>query len=170
MALVVEDGTGLSSAESYVTVADFASYHAARGKPDLDDDDEAAEAALRRATAYIDGRYRARWPGYRTHGRSQALAWPRRAVIDGEGNAVADDEVPSELIAATCEAAARELASPGALLPDSDGTRIVSETVGPISTTWADDGYRSLPEIPVIDRLVANLLTGSGSTKFAMRA
>lgn len=169
MALTVEDGTGLAGADAYVDVATLVAYATARGVT-LTGDTAAREAAIRRGTRGIDLRFAGRWAGVPKKPRDQALAWPRLYAYDSDGAWIDSATVPREVKDAACEAAIRELASPNSLLPDSDGSRIVSETVGPISTTWADDGYRSPPELPAIDRLVANLLTGSGRTKFAMRA
>lgn len=118
MALVVENGTGLAGAEAYVSVADAATYLAARG-----DTTWAAaatadkEAALRRATAAIDGRYGQQFPGTRLRNRLQALEWPRADADDVENYPIAADAVPVEVKNATCEAALVELGTPGAMMP-----------------------------------------------------
>lgn len=84
MALIVEDGTGKSDAESLASVAEADAYHTSRGNlPWINDPDmtEAAkEQALRRASDYIMQVYRLRWDGTRTSS-SQALDWPRAFVI-----------------------------------------------------------------------------------------
>ncbi|WP_395383333.1 DnaT-like ssDNA-binding protein [Mesorhizobium sp. UC22_110] len=116
--LIVEDGSGLANAESYVSASDAASYAADRGLTFPASPADKAEAALRRATAYIDNTYRTRFPGQRKKFRLQALEWPRVGVVDMNGFPVTGDEVPVEVVRATCEAAVRELASPGSLNPD----------------------------------------------------
>ena len=116
--LVVETGTGASDSESYVSVSDAASYAAARGLAFPSSPEAPAEQALRRATTFIDATYRASFPGARTNGRSQALQWPRVDAYDREGEEIASDEIPAEIVSATIEAAVRELASPGSLSPD----------------------------------------------------
>jgi len=142
MTLVVEDGTGRADAQSYVSLDDAAAYASAQGLSAwLADtvEDGARESALIRATAFIDATYRARFSGYPTNGRAQALEWPRRgaytyvpdtgrsaAFFDANTGARYDqgytylpvNEIPRELRAAVCEAAARELAKPGSLAPD----------------------------------------------------
>lgn len=56
MALIVEDGTGLADAESYLSVADADTYHADRNNEAWQDYSTAEkEAALRKATQYITG-------------------------------------------------------------------------------------------------------------------
>lgn len=53
MVLIVEDGTGLAAAESYVSVADYKAYHVLRGNPAAGSDLD-IERRLRLATEYID--------------------------------------------------------------------------------------------------------------------
>jgi hypothetical protein len=113
--MVLEDGTGIEAANSYVSEDDLDTYCDDRATTLADGD---AEAALVRATASLDARYRSRYPGYRTSGRSQGLDWPRTSAYDGEGNAIASDEIPVEVKNAVCELAIRELTSPGSTMPD----------------------------------------------------
>lgn len=142
MSLLVENGSGVAGADSYVATVDCAAYAAARGLPFGSGDD--ADAAIRRGSAYIDNTYRIRFPGYRTFRRAQGLEWPRTGAFytypdnvpppyfygsgfggyGGFGYAWAPYDpigvnvIPPEVIAATCEAAVREFNEPGVLLPD----------------------------------------------------
>jgi len=136
MTLIVEDGTGKADAESYVSVADAVTYASNRGLTFPGTDVPGSEAALRRATAYLDNTYRTRFTGYRTHRRDQALEWPRVGAYvyipnnssdmayaggyDPAYDYINDNVIPIEIINATCEAAVRELATPGVLAPDLD--------------------------------------------------
>ena len=81
MALIVEDGSGLVNAESYISVADAATYHANRGNAAWAAiaSDIIREQLLRKATDYMMAVYRLRWAGYR-YNSSQALDWPRLYV------------------------------------------------------------------------------------------
>lgn len=74
--LIVEDGSGLANAESYVSASDAASYAADRGLTFPASPADKAEAALRRATAYIDNTYRTRFPGQRK--KSACRLWNGR--------------------------------------------------------------------------------------------
>lgn len=134
MALLVETGAGILGADSYVATADCVQYATARGLDFASDD--LGDAALRRATSYIDNTYRVQFPGYRTFRRAQALEWPRTnayyTYAEPRGDTpyfvdprmlypfdlIGANTIPPEIIAATCEAAVREYAEPGALLPD----------------------------------------------------
>lgn len=118
MTLVVEDGSGLAEANSYVSMDDCAAYCTARGLTFVTSPSVDGEAALIRATAAIDATYRGRFPGYKASGRSQSLEWPRGQAYDAEGLLIAGDEIPIEIINATCEAAVRELAEPNSMMPD----------------------------------------------------
>jgi hypothetical protein len=165
MTLIVEDGTGLPDAESYVSVEDAQTYAERRGLDfDVSPPDD-LEAALRRATTWIDATYGPRFGGTRKNGRAQALQWPRADATDAYGEDVPDDEVPVEVVHATIEAAVRELATPGGLNPDYVGTeRVVREKVGDLEVQYADgkggaDDAR--PVISVIDGILAPLIGGA---------
>lgn len=80
MALVVEDGTGLATAESYAAVVDFRLYYNNRAVDVSAFTDAQVEAYLRLATDYMVRFYRASWKGYRCL-PTQALDWPRNAVM-----------------------------------------------------------------------------------------
>jgi len=152
--LTVETGSGILGADSYVAAVDCLAYATARGL--TFGSDATAEAALRRATAYIDNTYRLRFSGYRTFRRAQSLEWPRslsfyftpdygghnpyfvdpRAIYPFD--LIPPNVIPPEIITATCEAAIREFATPGALLPDLDrGGAVASLKAGPVEVKYA---------------------------------
>lgn len=163
MSLTVEDGSGLANANGYVSVADADAYHAARGTAAWAGTSDVKGAAIVRATAYIDAAYRARFPGYRARRRLQSLEWPRVGACtyvpdDGRsdgfyfGSARSQDAglgydylpsnlIPRELVAATCEAALRELVVPGTLAPDltrADWLKVFE--VGPVHFEYFGTG------------------------------
>lgn len=162
----------------YGTVEGFFEYCASNGY-DVDElspsPEDTVEVILRRGSVYIDGAYLDRFPGTKTGGRSQIRAWPRTGASDVEGHEIPVSEVPVEIEQATYEAALREYDQPGSLVPDYVGSdRVKSESVGPLSVTYADshtegsarDAY---PVIGVIDRILSPLLgssSGTGSTLF----
>jgi len=105
MALITEDGTGLSTAESYLSVADADTYWSNRGNATWAAATDAnKEEALRRSTQYLDGTFR--WIGSILT-LTQALGWPRAGAWDHEERTLAD-QVPVLL-----EQAAAELALEG---------------------------------------------------------
>lgn len=189
MAIVVEDGTGKSNANSYVSLTDFKSYADARGLS-YGADDALIEQALIRATNWIDATYRGRFPGVRTNGTAQALQWPRKAgsyqygvyvsdawsttVVDSDGAPIASNAVPVALINAECEAAVREIASPGGLAPDLDrGGDIRRIQAGSVAIEYSGTAPATTT-FTAIDNLLSSILTGgsqaSGYTAMAVRA
>lgn len=166
MALITEDGSGLANAESYVSVSDAAAYAAARGLTFPASPTDKAEQALRRATAWLDGRYRSRFPGQRKNGRDQALEWPRVYACDRDGNEIASDEVPVEIVNATIEAAVREMAAPSSLSPDVTPGKVKKRAkVDTIEVEYAvgtGTAYDQRPVVSVIDGILSGLL-GSAS-------
>lgn len=160
---------GASDADSFVSVADCDAYCEARGLSDwtgaADSPADVKEAALRRATAFLSQAFG--WKGARTNGREQALAWPRTGVEDAEGETVSDDEIPVEIVQATCEVAAREVVTPGFTSPDVTLTeRIKSERIGPMSVEYQTAPLMAEAARPVMTRvrdLVAGLVSGSAN-------
>ena len=157
----------------YGTVAAADAYHAARANAAWTGDDLAKQAALIRASVYIDGRYRkllasgvwqSLFPGVKTEGRGQAREWPRTGAEDYEGHAIPSDQVPVEVEQATYEAALRELVEPGSLSPDFVAASTVKrQKVGPIeeefSVAAGADGAASVrPVISIIDEMIAPVL------------
>lgn len=144
---------------NYGTAAGYKAWADARGTSYAGYTDDEIAQALVRATSYIDGAYRASFPGYKTERRGQALEWPRTGATDAVGEALATDEVPVEIENATYEGAARELAEPGSLNPDiaAGGGGIKREKVGPLETEYFSNGSMSAT-FTAIDQALSGLL------------
>ena len=137
--MALDTTPGSATADSYVSLEDSDAYHLAHGgeawlAPSVDD--ERKEAALRSATRYLDSTYRGRWKGIRA-AAAQALAWPRREVIDEDGYDLADDAIPKAIVDATCEAALLIVQGVQLMPQLARGGMVKSESVtaGPVSTT-----------------------------------
>lgn len=132
MALVVEDGTGVVGAESYLSVEDARAILAKRGQA-LPTDDAEAEPLLIRAMDYIES-LEPRFKGSRTS-TTQALAWPRSGVIVN-GAALGSDVIPSQLKQAQARLAfdAQTLD----LMPTSSGRAVKRQKVDVIETEYMD--------------------------------
>lgn len=137
MALVVEDGTGKTDADAFVTLAWFKAYCDKRGLDYSAYADAAIEQAIVRATDHLSEGYP--WKGFKLKERGhidgeQALAWPRSYVVDRNGYSVASDVVPSEVQKATVEIAFYELGNPFSMQPVyTPHERVKSERFGPVS-------------------------------------
>ena len=91
MALIVEDGTGVAGADSFISLADFRAF--AEGQNfDAPADDTIAEGWLRRA-AFAMGPMP--WLGSQGAG---VLAWPRTGVVLRNGEIIADDYIPRAIV------------------------------------------------------------------------
>ena len=169
MALFVETGAGLSTAESYASVATAGAYATARGLTFDTADTAAGEQALRRAPAWLDATYRGRFTGYRTKLRLQALEWPRTNAHDNAPlvTYIDTDAIPIEIINACIEAAVREKASPGALSPDVTPGQIKKSVAvsGAVSVEYAlgTGGVQDQrPVVSVINDILGSLLATRG--------
>lgn len=149
---------------TYATIAVADAYHAERGNaswpetPAVNPEAIIAkkEAALIKATGFIDGVGAGHWRGKRSK-LDQRLAWPRKDVVDADGYPIDDDELPFALQYATCEAALRVIQGVD-LQPDLErGGGIKQETVGPISTVYFDNAPAET-KISVIEHLLYGLV------------
>lgn len=159
MALVVEDGSGLALADSYVSIADADAYHLAMGNTTWTGADSVKEPALRRATQYIDANFTFKGEPLTT---TQGLEFPR---VDADG--YLPDWPIKNLVAATCELALRALS--GTLVDDTAAESIRREKVGPIETEYfRNDGAQK--RYPIVDKLLKNWTSGSRNTLRMERA
>lgn len=126
MAIIVEDGTGVAGANSYVTVIEFQTWAAARGYTIVGN----PEQLLIRAMDYIES---LDFIGQAALCQEQELSWPRGCVwIDG--CYFPSNEIPEALKRAQMQTA---LSIDGGIDPLSTLPRLVSSvTVGPISVTY----------------------------------
>ena len=112
MTIIVEDGTGLANAESYVSVADANTYHSKIGNDAWADlDTSVKEQLLRKATDYMVAQYRLQYAGYRRYS-TQSLDWPRLYVplIDSLSANVFPQYVDFDIVPVTVKNACAELA------------------------------------------------------------
>lgn len=152
--------------EIYGDLASATAYMAARGYAWAGTDED-KNAALLRAAEYVDSLGRERpcfWVGTKAGGRAQVREWPRTGAVDGFGDAIANDEVPQEIIDAEFQAAWRELANPGSLNPDYVASDTFKQAkVGPLEVTYATssdtDAIPTKPVVSVINDLIGPLLT-----------
>lgn len=156
MALIVEDGTGLATAESFISVTDADSYFTAHGSPSAWSDLTTAqkESALRYATLWVDRRYA--WPGeIRYPETPQALSFPlETGAEDMQGRELA--AVPQAVKDATCEAALAHVAGALNELPGLTGVAglVESATVGPLSVKLSKSAPAARSFSP-IDRILS---------------
>lgn len=166
MALVVETGAGLSTAESFASVSSADTRHSGLGNTNWTTLTTAEkEHALRRATAYMEQSYRARWTGNR-HTVAQALSWPRNGVVVDGFVVIASNVVPPEVANACIDLAFK--AAAGDLNADLDRA-VIREKVGPLETEYSAHSPQSV-RYRAIDMALAPFLTGSSAMAMLVRA
>lgn len=168
MAIVTEDGTGRSDAQSYLSLADADAYFTARSIAAWTGANSAKEAALIAATEYIDIRWGDLLKGSLEFPDTQALLFPRLNVYDNEDRALTG--IPQRLERATAEYALISLSQ--SLMPnptiESSGKIVTeeSEETGPIKETKKyQSGYLTKRPYPKADALMACFILGSGTTR-----
>ena len=145
MSLIVEDGTGVAGAISYASVEDARAYAAERGLV-LPVDDAAVEVLLVRACDYLES-LESQYKGVRTTPGTQALAWPRSLVfLFGNATSIDDALIPTRLRQAAFDL---QTADPQAT---GTGREVLSETIGPLSTTYAKRGTAAVR--PVLTKVL----------------
>ncbi len=135
MAIVVENGSVVSGANSYISLADFKLYAAVRGitLPA----DATVEAYLVKSTDYLESN-RNRFVGTLTD-RDQSLSWPRNNAII-EGWAWLNNEIPRQVINCQCALAVEQvdgldMYNPASALP------VVRENIaGAVEVEYANPG------------------------------
>lgn len=151
MALVIETGAGLATAESYVSVVDLQAYAAARAIT-ITATETQLEAALRYATEWLDGRFE--WRGAIAV-LDQALGWPRVGASDDECRTIDFASVPRKVIRATSEVAIAHLSKK--LNPVLDrGGMVESVQAGPVNVTY-QPGAPAEATLPHVRRILRGL-------------
>ena len=160
--LIVETGSCLPDAESYVSVTDADAYHAARGNVVWAGDDTTKEAMLRKAASYMDGFYRTRYIG-RKRSPDQALCWPRINAVDVDGWLYPLDVVPRAISQACCEAALRALT--GDLQPDVVNSGIITyyrDKTGPLEEETHYQGGSVRTRYMALEDILSGVVRGRG--------
>ena len=164
MAFKVEDGTGLVDSTSYVSTADTDAYFVDRANATWATLANAAkQAALIKATDYIDGMFRFIGTKYT---QAQALQWPRSSAYDPDG--VIIEGLPNELKKACYEYALR--ASAAELAPDPEYTdsgsilTMAKDQVGPVTEERRYASYQpsTIRAYPMADAMLRHLTIPSG--------
>lgn len=163
MALIIEDGSGVVGANSYVDAAYASSYASSRGE-NLPTDPAEVEKLLIQAMDYIEA-FRNQFQGSKTD-PTQELQWPRiNVVIDDQD--FPSDAIPKELRLAQSQLAIDSYAI-GGLTPTTDSYAIAKEKIDVIEVEYATGGRLSgssppaQPTFPKADAFLEPLLEETG--------
>lgn len=130
--LVVENGTGLANANTYIDVAYLQQYAEEMGES-LPTDAEELKSLVLQAMPFIESQ---KYQGIKSS-YEQALQWPRK-YVRANGYDIPTNVVPNDIKKA--QASAAVLINGGVDLMPTGGTSgaITEETVGPITTKYSD--------------------------------
>ena len=131
--MIVEDGTGLPNADSYVSIEFADSYFSARGVTDWTALTQAKkEVALICATDYIDNVFQ--WYGKKQF-EGQSLRFPRVNIKDYEGEDIVG--VPNCLKQAVCDTALMSANGTTLFQTQNENGDVVSENITQLSFTYS---------------------------------
>ena len=171
MALILEDGTVVTNANTYATADTVESYCSDRlltmasGDTVEGESTEDKEAAILRAMVFIESQD---YKGVKTD-RDNPLKWPRDGVEDLDGFAVESDEIPQEVINALCRAFYEEMIDPGVLQPNVGRDDLVKrEKIDVIETEYFEHRSPVTTRFTVINDYLKGLIR-SGSSADVVR-
>lgn len=163
MSLILEDGTGVLGANTYVTLDEYRAYHIGVSGDATHGDSSKITGAAITATMSLGGK---RWKGAPANGRSQPLAWPRRDVVDANGLDVSSTEIPQEVKLAQMATMYAIIADGHSPFGVSDpATTLKSFKVDIITEVYAipDDPAKNTQSLPHVDQIISGLvLSASG--------
>lgn len=153
--LIVEDGSGVANANTYVDVDYCNTYCKDLNYSSWAETANTAKAeAILRAMNFIES---LNWKGYKAE-QDNSLEWPRKEVEDRNGYYIDDDVIPINLKKAVAEAAYKEL-TPGTLQPDLDGaSNIQTMKAGSLAITYFEGQVGSTQIFEVIQGLLKGLV------------
>ena len=153
MALVIENGSQVENANSYVTLAEARAFALARGVT-LTAVDATLEASCLVAMDFLEG-MRDKFKGSKVTG-TQALQFPR-LNLSVDGFDILSTVIHPALKNAQCQLVI-ELHNGIDLTPTGDGKVLVREKVDVIENEWKPTSGTPLPDLTKFDMLIAPLL------------
>lgn len=151
MAIIVEDGTVVATANSYITIDEFQAWADARGISY--GTDFTISQQLFRATDYFES---LAFKGVK-HTETQPMQWPRDDVYI-DGYAVDSDEIPKEVKTAIYELIKLEIDGDSKLTPSE--REVTSEQIDSIKITYKDNAGMKR-STPALDRALRKLVQPS---------
>lgn len=167
--IIVEDGSIVSGANSYVSTADVRNFCSIRGITLPDSDDDVASLLIL-AADYIS-QFAANFPGERVSD-DQVLDWPRCERFCGSsmafpvttayGYKINPAKIPRDLVSAQCFLVGYQAGGVDLTATISASDYITEDTIGPITTKYSDPSKLSMREkMPYFDSLLSRLYSSS---------
>ena len=150
--LIIEDGSGVDGANSYTSILNAKNYAQSRGIT-LDEDPLVIGQQLVRAFDFIET-YECKFQGERVY---PATAWPRDGVCLGKYN-FPSDQIPTQLKTAQIELVIAQERGVDLFAVISAQDYVTEETVGPITTKYANPlALSAYPNIPAANSALTPL-------------
>ena len=173
MAFIVEDGTGITNSNAYISVTDFRTYWGDRGVSYGSLTNDQIQGYIVQATQYIDSRYA--FKGYPTND-TQELYWPRTNGSGGEivdtrsRKTIAVNVIPDILKSSMCELTAIINDKGNGNINDNLSNNITSQKVGVMSigygssngSQYGGSNSTAFSEYRVVTNYIKGVLTTSG--------
>lgn len=171
--ITVETGAGVTGANSFISLANFQAYHAARNNSLASYTEEQQKAALVKAGDYLNG---LSWRGRKT-AQANPMCWPRCddqiyvevgfqnittvvGIVDQDGFTISTASVPTQVVSAQCEAAFLNIGGSD-LQPTLDrGGQLKRQKVDVIEKEWFP-GAAPTKRFLVVEALLKGLLKSS---------
>lgn len=161
MPLIIEDGTLVPSANSYITVQEARDFASSRGIT-LPADDATVEASLVSSFDYLQS-YELKYQGLRTDPSVQNAAFPREGVV------LFGADLDNDVIPQTLKDAQSQLVievQTQALMPSDDGRFVTREKVDVLEVQYAEPlkgASAPSPNFPAVEAFLEPLLKSSVS-------
>lgn len=178
MAIVKETGAIVAGANAYATLAEVDAFHEDRlNTLWTAASDETKEAAMLRATAGLESKYRSRWLGFKADHNAvtapQFLSWPRKDDVDEsrangfaaatmtefadhDGIAYPVDEIPVLVQQAYYEVCLIEISQPFVSIQLSRDDMLKYQRVDVIEQEWLRNAP-AVVQFPHVDALLSTL-------------
>lgn len=161
MPVIVEDGTNVPAANSYVSLAEARAYAGLRGL-NLPVSDIELSSLLVRSTDYLDT---FKYKGAKTSA-SQSLEWPRSRVYllnpgyCNSGELLPSDSIPQKLKSAQIEAAIGLFSGINPMANFDGSAQIIEEQIDVLKVRYANpvEGDINRPVITAVEALLIDLL------------
>jgi hypothetical protein len=162
--VIVEDGTGVADANSYMSVETVRGYAANRGFT-LSADDDVVSAQLIRGFDYIEAK-ECDFQGERVYAES---AFPRIGVVIN-GVEISESAIPNLLLAAQSQLVIAQANGIDIMPNFVAADYVVKEKVGPLETTFADPVLVGIgPKLGAVDAMLAPLFGRCASPGLGLR-
>lgn len=177
MTLILEDGTIVANANSYVTVAETTTYHTLYGNSDdWGTDTTLQTVAVIRATQAVDALFGSQYLGYLINTETQPLLYPRTAFYDNNGKYKPASTIHDELKRWVFEAALRFIIEEDTeiFMPDPNpADRIIQESFGAgsgaVSESITYSGTTSTTRLKKANIMISPIVSGSYGQRQASR-